>query len=113
MFQDLPPDQSWANEMMVGLTAPDGSCMQSEVTIYHLNAQVPESGQLTGIPVLKERTWHPSISRTDRKGLEAWTVTILNSWDNSMEPPTKQPSPSKGCAKVFRQPGLHKFGLQL
>jgi len=83
VFQDLPPDQSWANEMMVGLTAPDGTCIQFGG--YNLSLDCPSAG-------LWPADWNTSaqgnyaataVFNEPIQGTGTWTVTILNSWANS------------------------------
>ena len=83
IFQDLPPDQSWANEMMVGLTAPDGTCLQYGG--YNLSLDCPSAG-------IWPADWNTSAQGTYEatvtfsepiQGTGTWTVTILNSWDDS------------------------------
>jgi len=83
IFQDLPPDQSWANEMMVGLTAPDGTCLQ--IGGYNLSLDCPSAGLWPG-------DWNTSAQGTYTasvvfeepiQGIGSWTITILNSWNNS------------------------------
>lgn len=83
IFQDLPPDQSWANEMMVGLTAPDGTCLQYGG--YNLSLGCPSAGQWPS-------NWNTSAQGTytatavfnePMLGSGDWTVTIMNSWDDS------------------------------
>jgi len=83
VFQDLPPDQSWANEMMVGLTAPDGTCLQYGG--YNLTLGCPSAG-------LWPAGWNTSAAGTYTatatfsepiQGVGDWTITIMNSWASS------------------------------
>jgi hypothetical protein len=83
VFQDLPPDQSWANEMMVGLTAPDGTCLQYGG--YNLTLGCPSAG-------LWPSGWNTSAAGTYTatatfaepiQGAGDWTITIMNSWASS------------------------------
>lgn len=82
-FQDLPVDQSWANEMMVGLTAPDGSCLQYGG--YNLSLGCPSAGMWPS-------GWNTSatgvytaiaVFANPLQGAGDWTITIFNSWDAS------------------------------
>ena len=82
-FIDTPVDNSWANEMMVGLTAPDGTCLQYGG--YNLTLGCPSAG-------LWPTDWNTSAAGTYTatavfaepiSGVGEWTITILNSWASS------------------------------
>ncbi|RPG85179.1 MAG: hypothetical protein CBD69_007750 [Crocinitomicaceae bacterium TMED209] len=82
-FIDTPIDNSWANEMMVGLTAPDGTCLQYGG--YNLTLGCPSAG-------LWPADWNTSNAGTYTatavfaepiSGVGEWTITILNSWASS------------------------------
>ncbi len=82
-FIDTPVDNSWANEMMVGLTAPDGTCLQYGG--YNLTLGCPSAG-------LWPTDWNTSAAGTYSatavfaepiSGVGEWTITILNSWASS------------------------------
>jgi len=82
-FIDTPVDNSWANEMMVGLTAPDGTCLQYGG--YNLTLGCPSAG-------LWPADWNTSAAGTYTatavftepiSGVGEWTITILNSWASS------------------------------
>ena len=82
-FVDTPIDNSWANEMMVGLTAPDGTCLQYGG--YNLTLGCPSAG-------LWPADWNTSNAGTYTatavfaepiSGVGEWTITILNSWASS------------------------------
>ena len=82
-FIDTPIDNSWANEMMVGLTAPDGTCLQYGG--YNLTLGCPSAG-------LWPVDWNTSNAGTYTatavfaepiSGVGEWTITILNSWASS------------------------------
>ena len=82
-FIDTPVDNSWANEMMVGLTAPDGTCLQYGG--YNLTLGCPSAG-------LWPADWNTSAAGTytatavfaeSISGVGEWTITILNSWASS------------------------------
>ncbi len=84
VFQDTPPDQSWANEMMVGLTAPDGTCLQYGG--YNLTLGCPSAGLWPG-------GWNTSAAGTytatavfnePMQGTGDWVITIMNSWASSI-----------------------------
>lgn len=84
VFQDSPPDQSWANEMMVGLTAPDGTCLQYGG--YNLSLGCPSAGLWPG-------SWNTAAAGTYTatavfsepiSGAGDWTITIMNSWASSI-----------------------------
>ena len=83
-FIDTPIDNSWANEMMVGLTAPDGTCLQYGG--YNLTLGCPSAGLWPG-------GWNTSAAGTYTatavfsepiSGVGDWTVTIMNSWNASV-----------------------------
>lgn len=106
VFQDLPPDQSWANEMMVGLTAPDGSCIQFGG--YNLTLECPSAG-------IWPADWNTSAQGTyvadvsfnqPIAGIGSWTVTIMNAWDNSNGASYETTLSFEGlCEGVFDNPG--------
>lgn len=106
VFQDLPPDQSWANEMMVGLTAPDGTCLQYGG--YNLSLNCPSAG-------LWPSNWNTSAQGTYTasvvfpepiQGTGTWTITILNSWDSSNGASYETTLTFNGlCAGNFNNPG--------
>ena len=82
-FIDTPVDNSWANEMMVGLTAPDGTCLQYGG--YNLTLGCPSAGSWP-------TDWNTSDAGTYTatavfaepiSGVGGWTITILNSWASS------------------------------
>ena len=82
-FIDTPVDNSWANEMMIGLTAPDGTCLQYGG--YNLTLGCPSAG-------LWPADWNTSAAGTYTatavfaepiSGVGEWTITILNSWASS------------------------------
>ena len=79
-FIDTPVDNSWANEMTIGLTAPDGTCLQYGG--YNLTLGCPSAG-------LWPADWNTSAAGTYTatavfaepiSGVGEWTITILNSW---------------------------------
>ena len=83
-FIDTPVDNSWANEMMVGLTAPDGTCLQYGG--YNLTLGCPSAGLWPG-------GWSTSTAGTYTatavfaepiSGVGEWTITIMNSWASSV-----------------------------
>ena len=83
-FIDTPIDNSWANEMMVGLTAPDGTCLQYGG--YNLTLGCPSAGLWPG-------GWNTSAAGTYTatavfsepiSGVGDWTITIMNSWNASV-----------------------------
>ena len=83
-FTDTPADQSWANEMMVGLTAPDGSCLQYGG--YNLSLECTSAGSWPS-------GWNTSTAGTytatatfanPLSGSGEWTITLLNSWNASI-----------------------------
>jgi hypothetical protein len=106
VFQDLPPDQSWANEMMVGLTAPDGTCLQYGG--YNLSLNCPSAG-------LWPSNWNTSAQGTYTasvvfpepiQGTGTWTITILNSWASSNGASYETTLTFNGlCAGNFNNPG--------
>jgi len=106
VFQDLPPDQSWANEMMVGLTAPDGTCLQYGG--YNLSLDCPSAG-------LWPSNWNTSAQGTyvasvvfpePIQGTGTWTITILNSWASSIGASYATTLTFNGlCAGNFDNPG--------
>ena len=82
-FVDSPSDQSWANEMMVGITTPDGICLQYGG--YNLSLDCPSAGNWPA-------DWNTSAAGTYSatavfsdpiSGAGDWTITLLNSWDDS------------------------------
>ena len=82
-FIDTPVDNSWANEMMVGLTTPDGTCLQYGG--YNLTLGCPSAG-------LWPSNWSTSAAGTYTatavfdepiSGIGQWTITIMNSWASS------------------------------
>lgn len=82
-FIDTPVDNSWANEMMVGLTAPDGTCLQYGG--YNLTLGCPSAG-------FWPANWNTSTAGTYTatavfeepiSGVGEWTITIMNSWASS------------------------------
>ncbi len=83
-FIDTPVDNSWANEMMVGLTAPDGTCLQYGG--YNMTLGCPSAGLWPG-------GWNTSAAGTYTatavfaepiSGVGEWTITIMNSWASSV-----------------------------
>lgn len=83
-FVDSPADNSWANEMMVGITAPDGNCLQYGG--YNLSLDCPSAGMWPA-------DWNTSAAGTYTatalfpspiSGTGDWTITLLNSWNSSV-----------------------------
>ena len=83
-FLDTPLDNSWANEMMVGITSPDGSCL--EYGGYNLSLGCPSAGSWPA-------DWNTNTAGTYTataifeepiSGVGEWTVTIMNSWNSSI-----------------------------
>jgi hypothetical protein len=83
-FLDSPADQSWANEMMVGITAPDGSCLQYGG--YNLSLNCPSAGMWpAGWNTSTAGTYTATAVFADPiSGTGDWTITLLNSWNASI-----------------------------
>jgi hypothetical protein len=82
-FIDTPVDQSWANEMMVGLTAPDGTCLQYGG--FNLSLGCPSAGLWPGDWSTATAGTYTATAVFDEpiSGTGVWTITIMNSWDTS------------------------------
>ncbi|MBO73680.1 MAG: hypothetical protein CMD33_00215, partial [Flavobacteriales bacterium] len=82
-FIDTPVDNSWANEMMVGLTAPDGTCLQYGG--YNLTLGCPSAGLWPGNWSTSAAGTYTATATFDESisGIGQWTITIMNSWASS------------------------------
>ena len=83
-FLDSPADNSWANEMMVGITAPDGTCLQYGG--YNLSLDCPSAGMWpTGWNTNAAGTYTATaLFPNPISGTGDWTITLLNSWNASV-----------------------------
>jgi hypothetical protein len=83
-FLDSPADNSWANEMMVGITAPDGTCLQYGG--YNLSLDCPSAGMWpTGWNTNAAGTYTATaLFPNPISGTGDWTITLLNSWNASI-----------------------------
>jgi len=83
-FTDSPADQSWANEMMVGITAPDGTCLQYGG--YNLTLNCPSAGLWPpGWSVSTAGIYTATAVFSEAiSGTGDWTITLLNSWNASV-----------------------------